>query len=354
VEEKPAVQHWGEAFGQQYVLGRFDTRFRATAQLEELATTHGMSLLDIDKHFVPDLPKHPVVLKGRAGKAMKIVYTDGLRAMEQEIIDLNRFLDQFDIRGGTHRGYIRVFNCGDHPRFDWNLGGRLYSNGGDSYQQLDGAERLMMTIDGKPVCELDIRASNLTIFQSLGGQPLDFTVNRDPYVVRELSATPMADGHPPRRVVKAFITATFGKGAFPARWPPEIVGDYEKKTGESLKQYPIKQVRDAVARAYPLLAKLGQDDGGWRSAPDAELDGYPPSPIWARLMYLESQAVFRTMLGLKDLNIPSLCIHDGLIVQRDNAKLASQTLSDLYRSETGATPHITTNPEALSVPLGCN
>jgi hypothetical protein len=48
---------------------------------------------------------------------------------------------------------------GDHPAFAWNLGGRLYSQGQDSYQSLSSDQRLDMTIDGEPVCELDIRAS---------------------------------------------------------------------------------------------------------------------------------------------------------------------------------------------------
>jgi hypothetical protein len=331
MEERPAVAHWIEAFGQQFPQNRKATRFRATARLEELATAHDVSLLGIGKHFVTELPKHPLVLKGHSrrapedgykipGKKMKIAYTDELRAMEQAIIDLNNFIDQFDIRGGTHEGFIRIFNCGDDRAFEWNLGGRLYSPGKDSYQQIKSAERLKMTIGGKSVCELDIKASYLTIFHALKRQPLDFANNPDPYDLPELSATP-------RDVVKAFVTATFGNGQFPARWPPKAARDYKEKTGESLsKQHPIKPLRDAVAKAYPLLEGLRQDDA--------------QPPIWARLMYLEGDAVFRAMLALRDLNIPSLPVHDSLIVTRDTEQTARETLSKLYEDTTGATPHI--------------
>jgi hypothetical protein len=295
VEETPGVVHWAEGFGQQFALRRYTTRFRAAARLEELATAHGVSLLDISKHFITELPKHPLVLRGHSrrapengykipGKVMTIAYTEELRAMEQTLIDLNNYIDQFDVRGGTHRGFIRVFNCGDDPAFQWNLGGRLYSPGKDSYQQMKSGERLQMTIDRKPVCELDIKASYLTIFHAQAGQPLDFAKNPDPYDLPELSATP-------GDVVKAFITATFGHGQFPVRWSPKAARDYREKTGESLsKQHPIKRVRDAVAKAYPLLAGLRQDDA--------------EPPIWARLMYLERKAVFQTMLALKDLTKP--------------------------------------------------
>jgi hypothetical protein len=328
MEERPAVAHWIEAFGQQFPQNRKATRFRATAQLEELATTHCVSLPDIGRHFIAELPIHPLVLKGHSrrapedgykipGKKMKIAYTDELRAMEQAIIDLNNFIDRFDIRGGTHRGFIRVFNCGDDDAFQWNLGGRLYSPGKDSYQQMGSTERLKMTVDGEPVCELDIKSSYLTIFHALKRQPLDVANNPDPYDLPELSATP-------RDVVKALVTATFGNGQFPARWSSKAARDYKEKTGESLsKQHPIKPLHDAVAKAYPLLEGLRQDDA--------------QPPIWARLMYREGDAVFRTTLALRDLNIPCLPVHDSVIVPRDNERRTScrcymKTLPGRYRT----------------------
>jgi hypothetical protein len=322
------VQFWsGFAVGQ--VTKRWATRFRATPGLERLAARHGIQLAEVSKHFIRGLPEHPLVLRGGSrrapegykipGKVMKIMRREGaLERMEQTIIDLNRFIDQFTIRGGTHRGYIRVFNCSDHPAFRWNLGGRLYSPGKDSYQQMGSAERLKMTIDNKPVCELDIKASYLTIFQARGGRPLEFA--HDPYEVGELSAVP-------RNVVKSFITATFGNCQFPDKWSREAVSHYKAETGKSLnKQYPISQVRDAVASAYPLMAKLRPNEA--------------QPPIWATLMYLESQAIFRTMLGLQERGIPSLSVHDSLIVQREKEKTARATLSELYQAATSATPYI--------------
>src|SRR5258706_1983986 len=195
--------------------------------------------------------------------------------MEQAIIDLNAFIEKFDIRGGAHRGFVRIFNCGDDPGFRWNLGGRLYSQEDKtSYQQMDNAERLKMTIDGKSVRELDIKASYLTIFHAQEGQPLDFTANRDPYALPELRDV---TGEVIKRdVVKAFITVAFGKGRFPGRWPKKTISSYEEKHGEDLRRYSVRKVRDAVARAYPRLARLHKDSA-------QPVDGHPPPPIWARL-----------------------------------------------------------------------
>jgi hypothetical protein len=80
----------------------------------------------------------------------------------------------------------------------------------------------------------------LTIFHGQAGQPLDFARNPDPYAV----------GDAPRQLVKAFITATFGKGQFPGWWPQKVASEHKEKTGHSLgRQYPICQVREAVAAA---------------------------------------------------------------------------------------------------------
>jgi hypothetical protein len=99
VEEVAAIPHWHEQ-------SRSATRFRAAAPLIEMAAAHGVSLLEIGDHFVTDLPKHPLVLKGHSrhalhgdkipGKKMKFDYTEKLRAMEQAIIDVSQ--RQSDIR----------------------------------------------------------------------------------------------------------------------------------------------------------------------------------------------------------------------------------------------------------------
>jgi hypothetical protein len=238
--------------------------------------------------------------------------------VEQTIIDLNTFLDGFAIGGGVHRGYVRVFNLGDHRAFRWNLGGRLYSQGRDSYQQTPSSERLKMTIDGELVCELDIRASYLTIFHAQRGEPL--TSDDDPYLL-------CGPGEAARLAVKLFIAATFGSSEFPKKWSSGAVDDFREATQQNLKKaYPIDKVRAAVAKAYPLLAGLRRDPKN--------------PPAWAELMYLESEAVLRTMVALKDRNIPSLSVHDSLILPLSQEVTARELLEEQYQSATAAIPII--------------
>src|SRR5262249_49124504 len=141
------------------------TRFRAKPQLIELCEYLNVDFSRITDHFIPELPRHPLVKKAGSlrdpygakvrGKPMRFERIGKATELEQQVRDLNEFLD---LRWGSHRGYIRVFNQGDHPSFDWNKGGRLYSQGDDSYQRLSQDQRLGMTINGDPICEIDIRA----------------------------------------------------------------------------------------------------------------------------------------------------------------------------------------------------
>ena len=92
-----------------------------------------------------------------------------------------------------------------------------------------------MTINGEEVCEIDIRASYLTIFHALYGEPFDAT--NDPYDVPGL-------GPEARDVVKMWVTASFGNNAPIEKWPRELVAKYRERTGQSLgKRYPASKGR---------------------------------------------------------------------------------------------------------------
>jgi hypothetical protein len=329
IEERAAVQKFSAFDGPRAVAWAFATRFRATPRLLALAAEQGVRIADAGDHFATGLPERPLVLRAGSkrhrwgqkvhGKLMKFERTGGLQAMEQQIRDLNAFLTGFDLSGGTHRGYTRRFNLGDHPAFQWNLGGRLYSQGDDSYQHMPSEQRLKMIIDGEPVCELDIRASYLTIFHAQRGHPLD--LRHDPYRLLPNS------GEEGRDVVKSFIAATFGNSEFPRKWPTQRASDFFSDTGRRLStKYPIKIVREAVAQAYPLLTELKRDDAR--------------PPVWGELMFVESNAIVKTMLALMNSGIPSLSVHDSLIVPQREENTATELLCSIYEAETGARPAI--------------
>ena len=101
--------------------------------------------------------------------------------------ELNEFLGQHVISGAMHRWFHRTFNLGDEEGFAWNKGGRLYSDGKGSYQNIPRPERLKMTIDRESVCEIDIRASYLTILHALHRVPFYVSTEVDPYQIGSIA-----------------------------------------------------------------------------------------------------------------------------------------------------------------------
>jgi hypothetical protein len=77
--------------------------------------------------------------------------------------------------------------------------------------------------------------------------------------------------------------------------------------------------------AYPLLARLGETVNGHKCG-------------WAELMYIESRAVFATMVELMARKVPSLAVHDSIIVPIGQHRLASEALRHFYQTYTKAEP----------------
>jgi hypothetical protein len=332
LEKHLGFQMLDEPFGKRAAVIRKATRFRATRTLLDIYEKHGVRAVDFHQHFLIPLPEHPLQLRAASkrteygqkipGKPIRYMRTEVTERAERSLKRLNKFFDHFKLEGGIHRGFIRVFNNGDHPKFAWNMGGRLYSYGENNYQQMEQADRLRMRISYRSVCEIDIRASYLTIFHGLCGESFDAT--KDPYVMPGL-------GEEGRDAVKMWITASFGNNAPITKWPRELVAKYRAKTGKALgKRYAASKVGDKVMQAFPLLARLGEVVNGIERG-------------WAELMYIESRAMFRTMIDLARESIPSLAVHDSIIVPYLEWRRATRVLTEHYQEFANATPVLITN-----------
>ena len=306
--------------------GKFAARFRTTPLLLRLCSEYGVEPPKVLDHFQfeYDLPKEPLELRARkvvsfysdtqqVGKPMEFERTPRVLQLEGHINELNEFFAKQHLRGGSHEGYVRIFHNGDDPYFDWNLGGRLYSHRfSDSYQVLSADTRAAMTINGESVAEIDIRASYLTIFLSLHGIQLD--LEGDPYELEELGETE-------RFAVKAWMVATFGNSKPIRKWPKEML----KKSPE-LERHRVAAITKAALAKYPAL-------GAWGQPLKGRVHG------WADLMWLESVAMFSTMLDLKrEYSVPSLSVHDSLIVPASKSDIAAQRLSRMFLGVTRVHP----------------
>jgi hypothetical protein len=263
---------------------------------------------------------------------MEFERTDFVEKMESQIHELNAHFAKQILRGGSHHGYVRIFCNGDDPHFEWNMGGRFYSQHfTDSYQVMNSDSRRMMTINGEPVAEIDIRASYLTIFLSMHGIQLDTTT--DPY---EVPGFP--EEH--RNAVKQRFVATFGSAKPISRWPSRML-----KKHPDLSQYRIADLTAAVTSKYPALATWGEPIGDHAVG-------------WAALMFMESEVMFSAMLNLMYIHhAPSLSVHDSLIVPVSKVEQAREAITFALHAKRRVYPILKTNSplsrEREEVQRGC-
>jgi hypothetical protein len=146
------------------------------------------------------------------------------------------------------------------------------------------------------------------------GRPFD--LSRDPYEVDGL----------PRAVVKAWVTMTLGHTGFHKRWPREVRENLRAK-GIDTRRFPLARVQPAVTAQHSVLAN-------WPALPITCFD----------LMFLESQAVVATMVDLVRVRgIPSLSVHDSIIVPARHEAEAAFILAVKYDSFVGVRPTLKCN-----------
>ncbi len=109
-----------------------------------------------------------------------------------------------------------------------------------------------------------------------------------------------------------------------------MAADYKKDTGKELnKQAKASDVARKMLETFPTLKKL---------------EDY--SDIWADLQFREARAVIGTMLILmRRHGVPSLSMHDGIIVPRSRADLAKGILMREFRRVVGVEPMLTVEPD---------
>ena len=282
------------------------TRLRTTEQLLLIAEGHGITKATIRSHFSKKPSLRELRLKSSSkrknqlkisGRNMTFIRDDKTTEIINELYQINSFLIDQEYTGMQFHGLRRIFNEGDRTEFDWNMGGRLYAVERENYQMLKKLDRTKITINGKPVVEIDINASYLRILHSL--LEVALPAGDDIYHIEGID----------RRVVKAWIAATLGHTSFHTRWPSKAIQEL-KKSGVKLNK----------RQSYPALKPLILDKF-------PVLEDWPTCGIrWSHLMFHESEAMIATMLSLQDIGIVSLPVHDSLIVTQDDAQTAKDAM----------------------------
>jgi hypothetical protein len=311
------------------------TRYRATPRLLAIAAEHGITPANVLEHFRIEFEMPSEVIR-LTQPSKPTPDTPKVVKLRGDVAELNAFFAKQTLTPLTikHLGWIRMFH-GYAEGFRWDKGGRLYSQpqGPACYQNLpeeskdvDKTNRAQMRINNELVVEIDISSSYLTIFYALCDQQLDGT--QDAYA-GILGATKLD-----REVAKFWINASFGNRQLLTKWSKDLVEDLQKKlakkalSGFDPKLYPMKTIKQKVLERHPLLARWG---GAIRRR----------VYDWRDLMFIESEAIIGAMLTLmRDHQVPSLPVHDSLIVPASKFNVAKGALIHHFRMQTKVIPRL--------------
>lgn len=313
------------------------SKFKATEALIGKISEEEINPDTLGMHFKWPLKESIVLRTGKRPdeeKGIKIEFkTDPkythLRAdaevLAADMDRLNAFISEFPITGGTCLGLYRTFNEGNMEDFHWNKGGRIVAMG--NYQGKGEVLRLQMTIGGEEVSEVDIKGCLLTVLHGVANKP--FEPGDDPYAVEGLRSSPLENEDLKRWAVKKAMNVSFGLGRPLKAWDKKSPKEFQEKTGRSLHSYyPATKVYEALAAKHPILRE-------WGKLPYT----------WADLFFRESTAMVKAMMTLMDeYHVPSLPIHDSLLVRRKDVEVTLEVVKASFASVVGVEPLLTVDP----------
>ena len=264
-------------------------------------------------------------------KAAKTLDRDAHRASESRIQSLNEFWLEHPLvfpNGHAAASATRVFHdC----RYD--AGGRIYG----AWTGLDQKEyRIYCTIDDEPICEIDIRASQPTLFSSLLGYKLGGLKASDQWddVYAALShLAPTGIGWAVsddtidtvdmmkrnRSVAKKVVMTLIGSGIpLKAKATYDLVKDY------GLTDIGWKHFRDRLITTIPAFEELEP-----RYDSKGNVVGYLNGAGF--LSYHESEMMLKALEQLVELGIPAYPVHDCLMVKVSDAKEAASVFRQVVR-----------------------
>ena len=208
---------------------------------------------------------------------------------------------------------------------DLRSGGRWYG----SWNDMQSWERLNLLIDGEAVAEIDLNASQVTLFSSLRSQPMKMTSEwEDAYktVTEYLSYDEPSETV--RDKVKQVVVELIGAGN-PNKDKPST--DRESPFDESaasIKQF--QEIRDLALKVFPALNELNKKKR-------LDFSGF--------LSFHEAAIMTETLLKLKEEGVVAYPVHDCWIVKRSDIDVAVTIIRKVINS------YVTTHQRKYNLPV---
>ncbi len=296
-------------------------RFGATEALKALAASHGISQDNIGSAFDVRWPVKPpkiwasIALRPltsrlpgeRAKRDNETLHLDmedaKVRKLIEEVDLANGVLAQHSFEGCTPPALYRAF------RRDFGLGGRWITAGTMPIQQMSAAARLKIRINGQPVAEVDVKASQLSILAACAG--VKELIFNDPYSFPYAPWNRLPNA---REVVKGLVVAALGAGKLPTRWPKGM----KNRLGVP-NSVRLGDVTEALAARFPFLKQ------------PAEVLGVAPEVVALRLQALEADAITAVLVHAWMLGVPAVPVHDSILIPETAARRTADDLKMAYR-----------------------
>lgn len=261
--------------------------------------------------------------------------------LEQVVKKINQCMTKHPLETLTGQEFgfcCRIFNDGR-----LNVGGRLYGG----WQCFSEEERLLSLIDFEPVCEIDFKASYISIANVLVGTGADLGV--DPYqkieFVRKERGSDRANEM--RKLAKLLVSSFIsqankqGSCSFEMTQFPKGKVEMDEAIG-SVRRIPMREkfripvglgVRDYIAdilAAFPFLQDVGKYQGN--------------------IMFIESEIVVGALSKLAGQGIVAYPVHDCLLVKISDKDQAIKALHESQIEMIGRCLNMdVTYPECLHI-----
>jgi hypothetical protein len=230
---------------------------------------------------------------------------DLIEREEERVKSIVSYLSDYPLHlGGTEfRSLWRIFNNGS-----LELGGRLYAG----YSGLPKGLRSSATIDGEPICQVDIKASYLCVRAGMSGA--SFEEGSDPYQL-----VPWVDSSHDRtrEMAKQLISALISCGGDKRSFPKGMRGEFSDIIS---KKETIKDYRDPIHEVFPFLLE--------------EVDGLA-------VMYQESEIMMAVLERCVKADLPAWPLHDCLFVRESDHLKAVSFIKDVFSTMLGFRPTMT-------------
>jgi hypothetical protein len=274
-----------------------------------------------DTEIVPVRPAELLQLRAHDHNLINYAETRQTHALRRRLATLNEYLGSIEL-SIEHPAIVRIGNysifagpelCGIDDgltciwaptpyvkrafcRRSWCMGGRYYG----FWQQFPSHVRSALRINGESVSRLDYSAMHTMIFCNDAGIKLD----RHPYDVDGYSRGEVKDG---LNIAYNAKTLPAARGALAAK---SAERDGRKMTASDHQR--AAQVIDAIGEAHPgIVAAFGSDSG-------------------AAIQYRDSEIMRRVMEACAQEGIPSLPVHDELVIPCRHESRVEEIMVDAF------------------------